>query len=71
MSRAGDGAEVSGFECYKEYGGEVAIEWNGRDDDGQPAADGLYVLAVEGDMLAEVLRPVETSVKFWHRGSLK
>lgn len=71
VSRAGDGEEVSGFECYEEYGGEVAIEWDGRDDQGQPAADGLYVLNVEGDMLAEVLRPVETSVRFWHRGSLK
>ena len=71
VSRAADGEPISEFECYEEYGGEVRIEWDGRDDSGQPAADGLYVLAVEGDMLAEVLRPLETSVKFWHRGSLK
>ncbi len=71
VSPAGGGDAISEFECYEEYGGEVAIEWDGRDGQGQPAADGLYVLAVEGDMLAEVLRPVETSVRFWHRGSLK
>ena len=70
VSPASGGEPISEFECYEEYGGEIRIEWNGRDDSGQPAADGLYVLAVEGDMLAEVLRPLETSVKFWHRGSL-
>ncbi len=66
-----DSAPVSTFECYEEYGGEVTVEWDGRDDSGQPAADGLYVLRVEGDMLAEVLRPIEAAISFWHRSSLR
>ena len=70
VSTAG-GDQIAEFECYEEYGGEVRVEWDGRDDSGQPAADGLYELSVEGDMLAEVLRPLETSVRFWHRASLK
>jgi hypothetical protein len=58
------------FECYEEYGGEVTVEWDGNDEAGRPAADGLYRLTIDGEMLAEVLRPVETTVSFWHRASL-
>ncbi len=62
---------VAVFECYEEYGGELTFEWDGNDETGKPAADGLYRLTVDGDMLAEVIRPVETTVSFWHRASLK
>ena len=62
---------VAVFECYEEYGGEVSFEWDGNDTTGQPAADGLYRLTIEGDMLAEVIRPVETTVSFWHRASFE
>ena len=62
---------IAVFEFYEEYGGEVSVEWDGNDKSGQPAADGLYLLSIEGDMLAEVLRPVETAVSFWHRASLQ
>jgi hypothetical protein len=67
-----DGAPaiVRRFECFEEYGGMIAIEWDGRGDDGKAAADGLYVLDVVGDMLAETIRPLKTSVAFRHRGRL-
>lgn len=59
------------FDCYQEEGGEVTVEWDGKDKAGQPAANGLYRLKIDGEMLAEVLRPVETTVSFWHRTSLQ
>ena len=66
----GSSDPVAVFEVFEEYGGEVTVEWDGNDSSGQPVADGLYVLSIDGDMLAEVLRPVETSVSFWHRANL-
>ncbi|MFN7963328.1 MAG: hypothetical protein U0002_18855 [Thermoanaerobaculia bacterium] len=60
-------APVKSFECYQELGGAVTIEWDGRDQQGRPAPAGLYVLGIEGDMLAEVLRPLEATIRFWHR----
>lgn len=63
-------AAVRSFVCFEEYGGMIAIEWDGRGDDGKPAADGLYVLEIDGDMLAETIRPLKTSVAFLHRGHL-
>lgn len=66
-----DGTSIQTFECYEEYGGDIMIEWDGRDAGGAAAADGVYVLQIEGDMLAEVIRPLETSVTFQHRGSLR
>lgn len=67
----GGGDPIATFECYEEYGGEVAVEWDGNDKSGQVAADGLYRLTIDGEMLAEVLRPVETTISFWHRASLE
>ena len=67
----GDGAPVKTFECFEDYGGMITIEWDGRDGDGNPAADGLYRLEIEGDMLAETIRPLETSVDFRHRNGLQ
>ncbi len=66
-----DGAPVKTFECFEDYGGMITIEWDGRDAAGNPAADGLYDLRIEGALLAETIRPLETSVAFRHRGSLK
>jgi hypothetical protein len=62
---------IAVFEVFEEYGGEVTVEWDGKDSSGRPAADGLYLLRIDGEMLAEVLRPVETEVSFWHRASLQ
>jgi len=67
----GGSEPIAAFECYEEYGGEVTVEWDGKDTAGQPAANGLYRLTIDGEMLAEVLRPVETTVRFWHRASLQ
>jgi FlgD Ig-like domain len=68
-----DGAQqpIRRFECFEENGGEITFQWDGRDGQGRPAPDGVYVLKVTGDMLAEVLRPVETSLRFQHRGRLQ
>jgi hypothetical protein len=67
----GGSEPIAAFECYEEYGGEVTVEWDGNDKAGRPAANGLYRLTIDGEMLAEVLRPVETTVSFWHRASLQ
>lgn len=67
----GGSEPIAAFECYEENGGEVTVKWDGNDKAGRPAANGLYRLTIDGDMLAEVLRPVETTVSFWHRASLE
>ncbi len=69
--RAGDGARVRSMECYEELGGTIVVTWDGRTDDGELAADGEYLLQVDGDMLAETIRPLEASVLFRHRSSLE
>ena len=38
---------------------------------GRPAADGLYSLELEGEMLAETIRPLTKTVTFRHQASLK
>lgn len=68
--RKADGSPVKTFECFEDYGGAITIEWDGKDNSGQQAADGLYVLKVDGDMLAETIRPLMTSVTFRHQASL-
>ncbi len=59
---------VRRFECFEDYGGTLVIEWDGRDDRGQPVPEGVYVLKLEGEMLAETLRPLSERVAFWHAG---
>jgi flagellar hook capping protein FlgD len=71
VTREGAAQPIRRFECYEEKGGEITFEWDGRDGQGRPAPDGVYVLKVAGDMQAEVLRPVETSLRFQHRGRLQ
>lgn len=73
IARQDDGTseEVRTFECFEEFGGTIAIEWDGLDAAGGAVADGLYVLRVEGDMLAETIRPLETHVVFRHRQRLE
>ncbi|HYN22995.1 MAG TPA: FlgD immunoglobulin-like domain containing protein, partial [Thermoanaerobaculia bacterium] len=71
VTREGAPQPIRRFECYEENGGEITLEWDGRDDQGRPAPDGAYVLKIAGDMLAEVLRPVETTLRFQHRGRLQ
>ncbi len=66
----GDGTPVRRMECYEELGGTIDVTWDGRDDSGNPVADGEYVLRIDGDMLAETIRSLETSVTFRHRRSL-
>lgn len=66
-----DDTAVKTFECFEDYGGMITIEWDGLDDAGSPADDGLYRLQIEGDMLAETIRPLETSIEFRHRGRLQ
>ncbi|MCP3959599.1 MAG: hypothetical protein GY719_17255 [bacterium] len=65
-----DGAEVKSFECFEDYGGMIPIEWDGTDEAGKPAADGVYTFEIEGDMLAETIRPLAHTVSFRHQ-SLK
>jgi hypothetical protein len=67
----GGSEPIAAFECYEEIGGEVTVKWDGNDKAGRPAANGLYRLTIDGEMLAEVQRPVETTVSFWHRASLE
>lgn len=57
---------VKSFECFEEDGGTIVIEWDGRDERGEPAPEGAYVLTVKGEMLTETLRPLSRSVAFWH-----
>ncbi len=68
IARRAEGPRVvRRFECFEDYGGTLVIEWDGRDDRGQPVPEGVYVLNLKGDMLAETLRPLHKSVVFWHR----
>lgn len=69
--RKADGTAVKSFECFEDYGGAITIEWDGKDEAGQAAADGLYVLEIEGDMLAETIRPLSATVAFRHRARLQ
>ena len=69
--RPADGASVKSFECFSEYGGAITIEWDGLDDTGKPADDGVYRLEVDGEMLAETVRPLVTGVDFRHRAKLQ
>ena len=59
---------VRRFECFEDYGGTIVIEWDGRDDRGQPVAEGVYVLKLDGEMLGETMRPLPGAIPFWHRG---
>lgn len=69
--REGAAEPVRKLEWYVEDGGELSLEWDGRDERGGLVPDGLYVLKIEGDMLAEVLRPLEKTVRFWHRNQIE
>lgn len=67
--RRGEEARVlQRFECFEDLGGTMAIEWDGRDGRGQPVPPGVYVLDIEGEMLAETFRPLRRRVSFWHPG---
>lgn len=62
---------VRKWSCPQELGGRVVLEWNGRDDQGQPAAPGRYVLRVRGEMLTDSPRPLNDSFAFQHYGHLR
>lgn len=51
-----------------EHGGRLPIEWDGRDDKGQPVPPGSYTLRLKGDMLAETTRPLTRNLSFVHYG---
>lgn len=63
-----DGATVRRFDWFEDAGGTLAVEWDGRDDADRPVPAGAYVLTIEGDMLAETVRPLRHRVVFWHSG---
>jgi len=66
--RSGTPRVIRRFDCFEDYGGTIVIEWDGRDESGRAVPEGVYVLEIEGDMLAETLRPLRYSAAFWHRG---
>lgn len=70
-SPQGDGDVIRSFECFEEAGGTIMIEWDGRDAQGRTAPAGVYVLKIDGEMLAETLRPLRQRYSFWHRGDGK
>lgn len=55
----------------RDLGGLMAVEWNGRDDQGKPAPPGRYVLRLKGDMLTETARPLNATFAFEHYGQLQ
>lgn len=55
----------------RDLGGRLAIEWDGRDDQGKPAPPGRYVLRLKGDMLTETARPLNVALSFEHYGPLQ
>ncbi|HEX6899112.1 MAG TPA: hypothetical protein VF789_05335 [Thermoanaerobaculia bacterium] len=55
----------------RDLGGRLAVEWNGRDDQGRPAPPGRYVLRLKGDMLTETVRPLNATLTFEHYGQLQ
>lgn len=67
-SPQGDGGVIRSFECFEEAGGTITIEWDGHDAEGRMAPAGVYVLKIDGEMLAETLRPLRQRYSFWHRG---
>lgn len=69
--RPADGERIRSWECFSDFGGEIPIEWDGKDDAGRLAEDGLYALEIDGEMLAETIRPVTASISFQHRASLQ
>jgi hypothetical protein len=57
---------------YREgYGGRLRINWNGRDDAGKPVPRGVYVLRLDGNMMAESIRPLNFRLSFVHYGQLQ
>jgi hypothetical protein len=56
--------------AYREGGGRLHIEWNGRDDAGKPVTQGVYVLRLDGNMEAESIRPLSFKLSFVHYGQL-
>lgn len=70
---AADGTRtgVGFFDCSDDAS-RFSVEWDGRDDDGNAAPDGLYVLRFDGEMaLASSNSNVAREIRFWHRGDLK
>lgn len=71
IARQDQGAQVvRSFPCFEDQG-TIVIEWDGRDERGQPVPEGVYVLKFEGYMLAETLRPIPYRLSFWHRAPLE
>jgi len=66
-----NGDLVRSFECFEEAGGTITIEWDGRDGQGHTIPAGVYVLKIDGEMLAETLRPLRQRYSFWHRGDVR
>jgi hypothetical protein len=52
----------------EDLGGILRLTWDGRDEQGRPVPDGVYVLRLKGDMLAETLRPLTFTLSFFHHG---
>ncbi|HZF08750.1 MAG TPA: hypothetical protein VFE33_08180 [Thermoanaerobaculia bacterium] len=70
ISRSAEGriVPVRQFRFNEDSGGTLRIEWDGKDDQGQPVPAGIYVLRIKGEMLAETLRPLTLNLTFLHHG---
>lgn len=59
---------VRKFRFSEEMGGTFRIPWDGKDDQGRPVPAGPYLLRLRGEMMAEIVRPVNEKVPFLHYG---
>lgn len=62
---------VREFELSERFGGVLRIPWNGRDDQGKLAPEGVYVLRLTGDMLADPNHPLTFNLSFLHHGQVQ
>jgi hypothetical protein len=60
--------QVRRFRHSEDLGGTLRIPWDGKDDHGNPAPDGTYVLRLKGEMMAETHRPLTFNLTFLHHG---
>jgi hypothetical protein len=65
---AGKLTPVRSLAVKEEFGGIFPINWDGRDDGGQPVAMGTYVLRLHGTLEGEPIGDLNYTLSFQHYG---